>query len=545
MKLVWLDLNSSYAHASLALPAIHAQTGSDEAGAEWHKVQATVNERVEAVVNQVVSIGPDVVAATCWLFTCEALMHVLARVKTLLPHCRIILGGPEFLGHNEAFLRHWTFVDVVLRGEGESVFPQWLRRCGCTSQEWKDLPGLCYLNEVGEYCDNGMAHADFVSLLPPEQSRFFSWNKPFVQLETTRGCFNTCAFCVSAAEKPVRTLPVDVVARRLEIIHDKGIRDVRMLDRTFNYNSRHAHELLDLFCRYPDMHFHLEVHPGILSADLMNCLAAMPDGMLHLEAGIQSLRADVLQQSRRAGEITRSLEGLRYLCSLKNLVVHADLIAGLPRYGFNDLLEDVHTLASYCAGEIQLELLKLLPGTEMRKRAKEWGICYSPLPPYEVLQTDSITSIELQTAHQLSRLLDGFYNTMAWQSVVRALMLEHRDFLSRFLVHLIDMAVIDVPLSLERRGLILYDFCKQYYPAYCIRVSLAWIEAGFSLKKTPAEHVQTRHVSPPSEWDVLQGVYNERLRLCFLPSAEEGCVYWYGYEREQQQARPVFKAISR
>lgn len=25
MKILWIDLNSSYAHASLALPAIHAQ----------------------------------------------------------------------------------------------------------------------------------------------------------------------------------------------------------------------------------------------------------------------------------------------------------------------------------------------------------------------------------------------------------------------------------------------------------------------------------------------------------------------------------------
>ena len=29
-SLVWLDLNSSYAHSSLALPAIHAQVKGDE-----------------------------------------------------------------------------------------------------------------------------------------------------------------------------------------------------------------------------------------------------------------------------------------------------------------------------------------------------------------------------------------------------------------------------------------------------------------------------------------------------------------------------------
>ena len=83
--------------------------------------------------------------------------------------------------------------------------------------------------------------------------------------------------------------------------------------------------------------------------------------------------------------------------------------------------DDVRTLAEYDAGEIQLESLKLLPGTEMRRRADELGIQYSPLPPYEVLQTREITVDELQTAHYLSRLLDGFYNTPTWRNITRIL----------------------------------------------------------------------------------------------------------------------------
>ena len=53
----------------------------------------------------------------------------------------------------------------------------------------------------------------------------------------------------------------------------------------------------------------------------------------------------------------------------------------------------------------------------MRRRADELGIQYSPLPPYEVLQTREITVDELQTAHYLSRLLDGFYNTPTWRNI--------------------------------------------------------------------------------------------------------------------------------
>lgn len=221
---------------------------------------------------------------------------------------------------------------------------------------------------------------------------------------------------------------------------------------------------------------------------------------------------------------------------------HADLIAGLPLYHLSEIFEDVHTLAEYGAGEIQLESLKLLPGTEMRRRAEELGIQYSPLPPYEVLQTREISIDELQTAHYLSRLLDGFYNTPTWQSITRTLILENPSFLHEFLNHLVQTDVIDTPLSLERRGLILYDFCKKQYPDFLTQVSIAWIEAGMSLKKAPAERVRTKRQVPPESWEVIYGSYRENLRLCFLPTDEEGHGYWFGFESEIQKIQPVFKA---
>ena len=544
MKLLWLDLNSSYAHSSLALPALHAQI-ADDTTIEWCVVSATINENTGSVVNQIYRHQPDIIAATNWLFNHEQLLHIVSRAKALLPHCCIILGGPEFLGDNAAFLYKNKFVSGVFRGEGEEVFPLWLKVWNHSKEEWKSITGLCYLDENNQYQDNGIARVmNFSQLISPEKSRFFNWSKPFVQLETTRGCFNTCAFCVSGGEKPVRTIPLEVIHERLNDIHQHGIKNVRVLDRTFNYNNKRAKELLDLFRNYPDICFHLEIHPALLSEELKEELSVLPKGLLHLEAGIQSLKESVLQQSRRIGKLSDALEGLKYLCSLKNMETHADLIAGLPLYHLSEIFEDVHTLAEYGAGEIQLESLKLLPGTEMRRRAEELGIQYSPLPPYEVLQTREISVDELQTAHYLSRLLDGFYNTPTWQSITRTLILENPSFLHEFLNHLVQTDVIDTPLSLERRGLILYDFCKSQYPDYLTQVSIAWIEAGMSLKKAPAERVRTKRQVPPESWEVIYGSYRENLRLCFLPTDEEGHGYWFGFESEIQKIQPVFKATT-
>ena len=543
MKILWIDLNSSYAHSSLALPALHAQIMTDPS-IEWEIVSATINENTGMIVDEIYRHRPDILAATTWLFNHEQLMHVASRVKALLPEACLVLGGPEFLGDNEEFLRKNPFVDCVFRGEGEEVFPQWLT-CWNHPEQWHTVPGLCYLPPNKEYKDNGIARVlNFAGLVPPEQSRFFNWSKPFVQLETTRGCFNTCAFCVSGGEKPVRTLSIESIRERLQLIHAHGIKNVRVLDRTFNYNPRRAKELLRLFLEFhPDIRFHLEIHPALLSEELKEELSLLPKGLLHLEAGIQSLREPVLEKSRRMGKLSDALDGLRFLCALPNMETHADLIAGLPLYHLHEIFEDVRTLAGYAAGEIQLESLKLLPGTEMRRRAEELGIKYSPLPPYEVLQTHEISVSELQTARQLSRLLDGFYNTPAWQALTRELILNDEQFLHRFLAYLTKANLIDQPMSLEKRGLILYEFCKQNYPEYQIQAAIAWIEAGMSLKKLPAEKVWTKRQIPPATWNIIYGEYKESLRLCFLPADEKGeHGYWFGFESEIQKASPVFKA---
>lgn len=543
MKILWIDLNSSYAHSSLALPALHAQIMTDPS-IEWEIVSATINENTGMIVDEIYRHRPDILAATTWLFNHEQLMHVASRVKALLPEACLVLGGPEFLGDNEEFLRKNPFVDCVFRGEGEEVFPQWLT-CWNHPEQWHTVPGLCYLTPNKEYKDNGIARVlNFAGLVPPEQSRFFNWSKPFVQLETTRGCFNTCAFCVSGGEKPVRTLSIESIRERLQLIHAHGIKNVRVLDRTFNYNPRRAKELLRLFLEFhPDIRFHLEIHPALLSEELKEELSLLPKGLLHLEAGIQSLCEPVLEKSRRMGKLSDALDGLRFLCALPNMETHADLIAGLPLYHLHEIFEDVRTLAGYAAGEIQLESLKLLPGTEMRRRAEELGIKYSPLPPYEVLQTHEISVSELQTARQLSRLLDGFYNTPAWQTLTRELILNDEQFLHRFLAYLTKANLIDQPMSLEKRGLILYEFCKQNYPEYQIQAAIAWIEAGMSLKKLPAEKVWTKRQIPPATWNIIYGEYKESLRLCFLPADEKGeHGYWFGFESEIQKASPVFKA---
>ena len=547
MKILWLDINNSYSHSSVALPAIHAQV-RDRDDWEWMVVRGTINDNPGVLAAEVAAHKPDIIAATFWLFTHRMQIEVLSRVSRLLGNVRIVCGGPEFLGDNEEFLRQNRFVTSVIRGEGEIAFPELIDSID-DRDRWESIHGLCWISDNdGTYHDNGMALVeDFQALRFPEESPFFCWDKPFVQLETTRGCFNSCTFCVSGRDNLIRSQCIRQVKERLDNICSHGIKDVRVLDRTFNYDTGRACQMLDLFREYEGkMRFHLEIHPSLMHDNLKRKLASLPKGLLHLEAGIQSLDSKVLAECGRKGSLKSSLDGLIYLCSLDNIQTHADLIAGLPFYTLQMLCSDVKTLTGIGVDELQVESLKVLPGTRMRDNSDGNGLKYSPLPPYEVLETRSMSPEELRMAMNISRMLDFYYNQPAWQSIIRTLIASDPDFLVRFTLHLRDTMVLDSPLSLERRGLILYDYCQENHPEMISSVTVAWIQAGFSFRKKPAGKVmKIKHI------ESFMSDYSSNINIEYgnpLPSHRYflietgGRRILFGYDSENHNPAPVFMA---
>ncbi|MFI3248215.1 MAG: DUF4080 domain-containing protein [Rikenellaceae bacterium] len=491
-RLVWLDINSSYSHSSLALPAIEACRCGDEY--EWSRVSGTINSDLYPLTRELYETEPDLVAATLWLFNHEVVVAICERIKVLLPNVQIILGGPEFNGDNELFLRRNSFVDFVFRGEGEVEFQRFLR-----GDDPAYITGLCYLDGA-TYHDNGAAKvANFADIPTPERSEFCNYSSPFVQLESSRGCFNSCAFCVSGGDRPIRNRSIEDVKERIEQTLKHGVKDIRVLDRTFNYSASRAREMLQLFTHYPQMNFHLEIHPALLTDELCELLSSMPKGLLHLEAGMQSLDDRVIEACERIGTNEAALKGLRKLCRMENFETHTDLIAGLPHYTLEQIFSDLRDLSMLSAGEIQLELLKLLHGTKMRREAQNLGIKYNPKPPYEVLQTPAISVVELDRARLLSKLIDKFYNAKGWQFITRKMINDSPDFLPNFLDYLTATELLEKPIGLAKCGSLLFDFAKGWRGGeYLDDISLAWIENGLSHRSEEAGTISKATTLPDS-----------------------------------------------
>ncbi|HCT94046.1 MAG: hypothetical protein A2X19_04365 [Bacteroidetes bacterium GWE2_39_28] len=488
MKILWLNINSSYSHTSLSIPALHAQLWeSVESDIEWRVISGTINRDISLYISEILEFNPHLILSTAWLFNHNYLYSLLVRSKALLKDTSIILGGPEFLGDNYEYLSQNSFIDAVFRGEGEEVFPLFVDRF-VKGMDWFSLPGFCHIDKNGGYVDNGVAEVkDFSALKIPESSSFFEWDRPFVQIETSRGCFNRCTFCISGNDRKIDNIPASSLRERLNKVREKGIKEVRILDRTFNANPKRAILLLTLFAEYsPDIKFHLEIHPSLLDKEIKESLVNLPPDLLHIEAGMQSLDNNVISECNRSGDSDSSLEGLNYLVHSTSFEIHTDLISGLPFYTLKRLKADVRKLVLLNPEEIQLESLKLLPGTKLRENASKYGICFSPLPPYEVLQTNHISFEELKNADTLSKILEIFYNGKILKESFVKLCNDNEIFLD-LLIEYYDSSIFDYNSGAEKKAMLLWDFCHKNFKNSQVYIIKEWICNGYSHNKGPGK----------------------------------------------------------
>ena len=499
MKVVFLAVNCSYSHTSLAAWSLRAMV--DESVCDWRTLEVTIKDSPAKVLSGIIEAKPDVVAATLYLFNHDFVAGILTSLRVALPDCRIVVGGPECLGPNEVVAGPDGFATIAIRGEGEVALPELLERWR-TGRSWKDIPGVCGLDSQGVYCDQGTApgveNFDAIPAFYPRELKGFQ--KPFIQLETSRGCGNGCLFCTS--RHTVRRIhSQDRVRADLQAIAAAGVKDVRIVDRTFNEDRLRALMLTRLFRdEFPMLRFHLEIEPARFNQELADEFAKAGPGRFHLEAGIQSLNPEVCATIERGATVNRTCEGLKRLCCLPAIEVHVDLIAGLPGSKLSDIVADLEAVMVFRPAEIQLERLKLLPGTPLAGDPAHWGLISNAGPPYQVTRTATLSSEELGQSDRLSKLIDWYYNAKPLHRIFAEAVEIDPSFLVRFEVWSRDRMEFTVRPGLEARFQTIHAFlltCDASLAVVAERLCYRWFRLGFSARNGLRPAVLWKNELPP------------------------------------------------
>jgi radical SAM superfamily enzyme YgiQ (UPF0313 family) len=229
-----------------------------------------------------------------------------------------------------------------------------------------------------------------------------------VYVEASRGCPFTCEFCLSSLDIPVRQVPLDKFLAAMQQLMDRGLKQFKFVDRTFNLHIATSKALLNFFlARYqPGMFYHFEMIPDRLPPELREVIAKFPAGSLQFEVGIQSFNPEVGQNISRRQNYERMADNFHYLRRETSVHIHADLIVGLPGETLESFAIGFDQLIALGPQEIQVGILKRLRGTPIIRHDAEWQMIYSAHPPYEILQNKLLDFALMQRLRRFARYWD-------------------------------------------------------------------------------------------------------------------------------------------
>jgi hypothetical protein len=194
---------------------------------------------------------------------------------------------------------------------------------------------------------------------------------------------------------------------------DRGLRQFKFVDRTFNLNVATSRAILEFFLarHQPGNFYHFEMIPDRLPAELRAVIARFPPGALQFEVGVQTFNPEVGQNISRRQNYERLADNFNFLRQQTRVHIHADLIVGLPGETVESFAAGFDRLVALGPQEIQVGILKRLRGTPIVRHDTEWQMIYSPQPPYEILQNRLIDFATLQRLRRFAKYWDLIGNS--------------------------------------------------------------------------------------------------------------------------------------
>lgn len=396
-KIVLATLNSKYIHASFGLRYLFANL--DELRADSVLLEFDIQQRALEIVERILVRNPVIVGFGVYIWNARQTRDVVSILKRVRPDITVVLGGPEVSYETEQ-QEITGLADFVIQGEADIAFRDLCRSllAGTIPSQKVHVAKLPELNELHspyDYYDNE------------------DLQQRMIYVEASRGCPFTCEFCLSSLDIPVRQFELEWFLAQLQKLWDRGARQFKFVDRTFNLNIRSSAAIMEFFASRitAGMFVHFEMVPDRLPDALRKLISRFPPGVLQFEVGIQSFNPQVGALISRRQNIEKIEENLRYLRQETGVHVHADLIAGLPGEDLESFAIGFDRLVALDPQEIQVGILKRLRGTPIVRHDDEWKMVYSEQPPYEILQTKLIDYMTMQRVQRFARYWDLVANS--------------------------------------------------------------------------------------------------------------------------------------
>jgi radical SAM superfamily enzyme YgiQ (UPF0313 family) len=446
-RIILSTFNARYTHTSLGLRYLYSNL--KEFKEEAQILEFVINSQVADAVESILANNPDIVGFGAYIWNANETSEAITLIKEISPQTIIILGGPEasYTPHRVDFSK----ADYIIQGEGDIAFYE-----------------LCKRLHVKDFSAPHFIKAKMVDLsqieLPYKYYSDHDVAHRYVYVEASRGCPYSCEFCLSSLDKRVRNIDIDRFLNELEILWNRGVRNFKFIDRTFNQGIQRANKLMDFFLsKEPPYFIHFEVIPDNFPKTLRERIKKFPPASLQLEVGIQTLKEETSKRIYRKLNIEKIKDNLAFLENETKAHLHVDLIVGLPGESCEQFGENLDFLYSLTKCEIQIGILKKLSGTTLNRHDEIYDMKYSSKPPYDVLQTNLISFSMMQKMKRFARFWDLVYNSGNFPQTVTYLFREGKVYEGFFAFSewIYTQTESTWQISLDRLAFLLYRYLNE------------------------------------------------------------------------------------
>lgn len=422
MKILLIAINAKYIHSNLAIYCLRACAGEQKEQVEL--AEYTINHQKEDILADIYKRKPDVAAFSCYIWNRDYVLSLIRDLSLLCPEVPIWVGGPEVSYDAVQFLRDYPQVTGVMAGEGERSFralaEYYVKK---TEDSLGKIRGLTWRGENGDIYENSPAELMNLDEIPFVYEKIEAFGHKIIYYESSRGCPFSCSYCLSSIDKSVRFRSLVRVYQELQFFLDAKVPQVKFVDRTFNCNHRHAKAIWGYIAEHDNgiTNFHFEIAADLLDEEERKLLASMRPGLVQLEIGVQSVNLLTIHEIDRVMSLSRLKQTVAQIQAGKNVHQHLDLIAGLPYEDYESFVNSFNEVYRMRPQQLQLGFLKVLKGSKMHRKAKDYGIVYRQEPPYEVLCTRWISYEEIRKLKAVEEMVEVYYNSGQFENTIRHL----------------------------------------------------------------------------------------------------------------------------
>jgi hypothetical protein len=446
MKIILSTLNSRYTHSAIGLRYLYANL--KEFQSDTKILEFSINDALQSVAEKLLDENPDIIGLGVYIWNASEIHELIHILKKISPQTIIVLGGPEVT--YEPFRVDFSLADYIIQGEGDLAFYE-----------------LCNNITTGKTSERiiRMSIPDLKSITLPYQ--YYSDHdiaNRYIYVEISRGCPFECEFCLSSMDEKVRAFELDTVLGEFEKLWQRGARNFKFVDRTFNLNMKAANKILDFFLEKEPPYFaHFEVIPDHFPASLREKIKRFPHGALQLEIGIQTLNLEIANNISRNLKLDKIKENISFLENETTAHIHLDLIVGLPGESLESFGRNLDELMRLSSCEIQIGILKKLSGTHINRHDIEHGMVYSDIPPYDILKNKQLSFKDIQIMKRFARFWDLYYNSGNFKKSLSLLWKDESVFENFYAFSLWIYAQTDSTwkISLPRLGELLFTYLTQ------------------------------------------------------------------------------------